>query len=379
MNELAQCARLVAVVRTIAIEQRAELEELKASQSELARPDFIWHFLLQSFATMGRASGWSGLIGNKANYTRITYDALSALNSATRTTQTRAVCRLAGIRMPDKKAEYILGCFDRVTALGGIESAKATLLAQPGRAAKIAFLETFPGIGPKYARNIMMDVYHEDFRDSIALDVRIKAITEALGLSFTTYDEHEQFYLRVAQQAGLNGWELDRLLFNFRPTVEARLRLTEPAVSEVVSPTASERSVPSRRAGRVSAGLSAANDNTQAGMYADWTPTAQAIAEHLLPLFAAHSAVYYPESRGRRIRVGWPSRPAPFLLGTLTPLLTGVRLTLRVGRDSALIGVDGPFSVDSHSDSGQMTFESVSSVPTTMDVYIARAVAFMRS
>ena len=55
-----------------------------------------------------------------------------------------------------------------------------------------------------------MDVYHEDFRDSIALDLRIKAISEALGLSFSSYTEHERFYLDVAREAGLNGWELDR-------------------------------------------------------------------------------------------------------------------------------------------------------------------------
>jgi endonuclease III len=70
------------------------------------------------------------------------------------------------------------------------------LLTQPGREAKIRFLQTFPGIGPKYARNIMMDVYHEDFRNSIALDVRIKAISDSLGLSFSSYADHESFYLR---------------------------------------------------------------------------------------------------------------------------------------------------------------------------------------
>lgn len=80
----------------------------------------------------------------------------------------------------------------------------------PGREAKIRFLESFPGIGPKYARNMMMDVYHEDFRDSIALDVRINV-------------EHEAFYRDAAREAGLNGWELDRLLFNYQSQVMARL------------------------------------------------------------------------------------------------------------------------------------------------------------
>jgi endonuclease III len=172
---------------------------------------------------MGRASGWHGLIGNQDNYHRVTYTSLAALTPEARAAQVKQVCRATGIRMPDKKADYILGCFEYVTRLGGPEAAKAKLLAQPGREAKIAFLQSFPGIGPKYARNIMMDVYHEDFRDSIALDVRIKAISEALGLSFASYADHERFYLDVAREVGLNGWELDRLLFNLRSEVESRL------------------------------------------------------------------------------------------------------------------------------------------------------------
>ncbi len=223
MDSTAAKDRLVAVVRILAAEKKNELEKLKQESKGLARPDFIWHYLLQSFSTMGRASGWHGLIGNQDNYRRVTYATLAALTAEARNTQVRQVCRAAGIRMPDKKADYILGCFDYVQRLGGPEAAKAKLLAQPGRETKIRFLEPFPGIGPKYARNIMMDVYHEDFRDSIALDLRIKAISDALGLVFSNYAEHELFYLEVARLAGLNGWELDRLLFNFRPEVEARL------------------------------------------------------------------------------------------------------------------------------------------------------------
>lgn len=59
----------------------------------------------------------------------------------------------------------------------------------------------------------MMDVYHEDFRDSIAIDERVKKVTEALGRHFDTYEEHERFYLGIAEQAGLNGWELDRIMY----------------------------------------------------------------------------------------------------------------------------------------------------------------------
>ena len=61
----------------------------------------------------------------------------------------------------------------------------------------------------------MMDVYHEDFRNSIAIDVRVKKISENLGLNFNKYQEHENFFLDAAREANLNGWELDRLMYNF--------------------------------------------------------------------------------------------------------------------------------------------------------------------
>ncbi|KAF0237350.1 MAG: hypothetical protein FD181_1916 [Prolixibacteraceae bacterium] len=69
----------------------------------------------------------------------------------------------------------------------------------------------------------MMDVYHEDFRDSIATDVRIKSISEILGLEFNSYSQHESFYLKIAKNVGINGWELDRLLFNFSSEIKLQL------------------------------------------------------------------------------------------------------------------------------------------------------------
>ena len=215
--------RLAAIVRRLAVANRAELERLKANHADIERPDFLWHYLLQSFATLGNSAGWHGLIGNQSNYQRVTYPAIAALLDSNRLAEVKAVCRAAKIRMPDRKARFILGCFERVRDMGGPEAAKSQLLAQPGRAGKIAFLKALPGIGDKYARNIMMDVYHEDFRDSIAVDSRIQAISEQLGVAFKSYAAHETFYLDVARIAGVNGWELDRLLYNFRSEVESSL------------------------------------------------------------------------------------------------------------------------------------------------------------
>ena len=218
--------RLLVVVQPMAVEKRLELEKLKRQGGRgLRRPDFIWHYLLQSFATMGKASGWEGLIGSQDNYQRVTYEALNALTTKRRERQVYEVCRAAKIRMPDTKARYILACFDRVKSMGGPERAKELLLAEPGRDSKIEFLQDFRGIGPKYSRNIMMDVYHKEFRQSIAIDARIKSISKALGISFSDseYIRHEEFYLTVAQLAGINGWELDRLLFRFGEVVKAAL------------------------------------------------------------------------------------------------------------------------------------------------------------
>ena len=216
--------RLIGVLRTLATEKRAELERHKERACDLERSDFLWHILLESFATLGSAAGYDSLIANQANYCRLTYQVLADLTPEERESQIGKVCRDAqGLRYPETKADWVRVSFDQIKDLHGPEAAKTMLLAQSGRPAKIKFLKQFKGIGDKYARNIMMIVYHEDFRDSIAIDTRIKNVTTALGLSFMSYDEHEAFYLAVARQAGINGWELDRLLFWFKDEVLIRL------------------------------------------------------------------------------------------------------------------------------------------------------------
>ena len=70
----------------------------------------------------------------------------------------------------------------------------------------------------------MMDVYHPEFRDSIAVDIRIQKISDELGLQFENYADHEFFYVDSAHRAGLNGWEIDRLLYNYNTEVISLLR-----------------------------------------------------------------------------------------------------------------------------------------------------------
>lgn len=209
---------LVNSLKRVTSEMQKTLKDLERwGKAEQKRPDFVWHILLQSFATWGGARGAEGLINTPDNYGRVTFDRLSALSKSKRDEALRRTFRKAGIRWPEAKAVLMARNYGLVKDMGGLEEARKEALASRGRDAKIRFMKRFHGIGDKYARNIWMDVYHRDFHDAIAVDERIKKITKALGYSFkrTEYDEHERFYQDIAEEAGLQGWELDRLLFNF--------------------------------------------------------------------------------------------------------------------------------------------------------------------
>lgn len=51
--KLAVATELAGVAKKLAHDRKADLDWLKAEQSQFERPDFLWHYLLQSFATMG--------------------------------------------------------------------------------------------------------------------------------------------------------------------------------------------------------------------------------------------------------------------------------------------------------------------------------------
>jgi hypothetical protein len=214
MDKESKRQSLIDALRNLTPEMEETLRRNKEEGREEAdRPDFVWHFLLQSFATMGNIRGWDGLLGNRENYDRVTFEALSGLDHVERLKVLNEVLRAAKVRMPSKKAAWLNLNYEMIAEIGGPEEATRQALAQADKEAKIAFMQSFHGIGDKYARNIWMDVYHPDFRDAIAVDERIKRITQALGYSFKTYAEHERFYQEIAREAGLEGWEVDRLLF----------------------------------------------------------------------------------------------------------------------------------------------------------------------
>jgi hypothetical protein len=220
-SEAEDCAanRLAPVLRALARSEQAELDRLRASQAVLDRDDAVWHLILQSFSTWGKSDGWHGLIGNRKNYARVTIEAISSYPSDRRIAEVERAMRDAEVRYPNNKARYLVENHHLFSEMGGARAVRDRLLAAPGRDGKIDFLLQFSGIGPKYARNILMDVYHPDFHDSIAIDSRLQRVTRKLGLSFKTYEVEEAFYVETGRRAGLNGWTVDRILYNFMKMV----------------------------------------------------------------------------------------------------------------------------------------------------------------
>lgn len=203
-------------------EVRSALSDGKAkARKKLKSRNFIWKELVGSVGSWGGTRGSKRLKKDK----RWHYKSLCALGD----TEKRAhlleqVLVECGVNRARSKAPLLAQNFEIVKALGGPQRVKQLLLSLPGTKPKIEFLMAFHGVGPKYGRNILMDGYHPDFRNSIAYDARLGAIARQLGLSFKTYDNAEDFFLRAAGRAGIEGWELDRMIWRFTEKFECEIK-----------------------------------------------------------------------------------------------------------------------------------------------------------
>src|SRR5881396_2936628 len=124
--------RLAKVAEQLAVMYRDDLEARKAKYKSLKRPDFLWHYLLQSFSTMGRSGGSKGLIDNPDNYSQVAYDKLKLLKPNQRIAKLEKILTTAKVRWPLRKAEFLSDCLDRIESMGGLTAAKRKLLSQPG-------------------------------------------------------------------------------------------------------------------------------------------------------------------------------------------------------------------------------------------------------
>jgi hypothetical protein len=220
--------RIIKITRPLADEQKKYLEGLKQKARKRGkRQDIIWYMLLSSMATMGNVRGYLGLICDRENYDKISYPVLQQRSPQNKLRVLEATLRVAKVRHPAQKAKWLASNFQRIAEMGGLAAAKRSLLKSKGQQGKLIFLKTFDGINDKYARNMMMDIYHPEFHDCIAVDQRIKTISTALNISFADYKSEEDFYREAAHKVGLQAWEFDRLLFKFAAEVLCLIKLEE--------------------------------------------------------------------------------------------------------------------------------------------------------
>lgn len=207
---------LIKLLKNIPSYMENRLNSLKEEGNKLKlREDLLWYLLLRSMSTMGNSIGFEGLINNINNFQQVSFESLLVLNNSQRLDRIKKVLKIANVYDFDKKSIWLNKNFQLIKDLGGLKESNSKALSLNSRESKINFMLQFSGIGDKYARNIWMDLYDKDFYDSIAVDYRIKKITDILGYSFDNYQSHEKFYLEIAKESGLTGWDLDRLLYNY--------------------------------------------------------------------------------------------------------------------------------------------------------------------
>jgi len=209
---------LITALQRASVDFRERLDDLKAYANDLRRrPDLVWLLLIQSAATHGSSRGWEGLRADRKALASIRYSALAPLQSPARRTRLLKALKSSKVRMPNTKANSLARNVTILSELGGVHAATNTMLTIGTRDDKVKFITQFYGIGEKYGRNIWMDIYDPAFRNSVAVDARLKKIAAALGYDYSKYkyEDYERLFVAIASEAGIEPWAVDRLLYMY--------------------------------------------------------------------------------------------------------------------------------------------------------------------
>ena len=218
MSNDAKRQRLVNAVKKRPALMKQRLKHLKRIAKDIrGRGDLLWLLLLQSLSTQGRSAGWTNLTANLEELKLVAYSQLCFLSEDEKKIRLERVLSTANVRYPKKKADLLAKNILKIQKLGGLAKANRDMLLQQGYDKKIKFIRSFHGIGEKYGRNIWMDIYDEDFRQSIAVDSRLNKVGVALGLWEKKCKgvDRETLLKNIAKEAGVDPWDLDRLLYTY--------------------------------------------------------------------------------------------------------------------------------------------------------------------
>lgn len=207
--------RLVRVLANLPPDMHSMLE-LRTAQARLiaARTDVLWYLLLQSMSTLQSSAGHKRIFPDgREPLATVRWEALAGLSKAGR--KAALGSSFASVRMGERKADFLLENHRKIESMGGLAAATVLMQRLAGLDAKMNWVQQFDGIGKKYARNIWMDIRDKDFEQSIAVDSRLESVGRHIGMGQGKYESKEAFFLAIAHDAGLSGWEADRLIYNF--------------------------------------------------------------------------------------------------------------------------------------------------------------------
>ncbi|MEI8165724.1 MAG: hypothetical protein WCG26_05075 [Chloroflexales bacterium] len=208
-------------------------KQRKRSEKRATQPGILWDELVKNIIGQGSDAGLKRLNKSLGESVILGYETLLDIPVDQRPTTIEGTLRAAGVRWPAKKAPWIAENVAKMERRNGPENALKRFEEAPGRGGKIAFLRRFAGVGDKLARHIPMRLYHTDFRDSIAIDARIRNISELLGLRLRSFNDAERWYVAAAHEIGLDGWTLDRAMYHtykeFIARLERAITAKEPA------------------------------------------------------------------------------------------------------------------------------------------------------
>jgi len=198
-------------LKRLASKNAEMLENLKNGAKKWGcHNDWPWNGFVLSGATRGGSARWQKNV--KPRYDKeLSWPVLSELKC-----EQKVQNRLKTVgRFKNKTGVWLWAMFEKIEKEGGPTQIRQCLNRGNAEQA-IALLMSFPGCGPKYARNIMMDVYDERFREGyFAIDSRIKKLLPRLKYTGTAkYEDQERFLVGMAECVGMECWELDRLLYN---------------------------------------------------------------------------------------------------------------------------------------------------------------------
>lgn len=217
MKQKSARERLVAVLASPPDYMVRALVEKRVRAAELAaREDVLWYLLLQSMSTLQSSAGHAHIFPgiDKEPLATVAHGSLRQMSAAGR--ERALLHAFRKVRYGEIKAMRLALNFEFIESMGGLQSATSSMRALGTMEAKKAWVRRFKGIGNKYARNFWMDIRDSHFEDSIAIDSRLASVGRILGMPSDDYDQQEAFFLGIASEAGISGWEADRLIYNFR-------------------------------------------------------------------------------------------------------------------------------------------------------------------